>query len=215
MDDGRLLIITDLIKAGDHIVLTGEGNSKKPYIVNGVPVATGLLKAGTNAVLTGSGTSADPYVLSANATGLLKAGTNVTITGAGTTASPYVINVPNATRGKPVTLVLQRGFTSVLSGVPQVTKNPDGSATLSGGIAITGPFDPEESHQFSVLPAGYAPAVDYVFMAYASLGSTYGQAVAGVTINKTTGNLILNTPDAPAVEVKVSLDGLTFWPAST
>lgn len=99
MDRERFIVITDMIKAGDHIVLTGMGQINNPYIISGVPEATDLIKAGNNVTFTGTGTADDPYVINAAGgggtefiTGLIKAGENITFSGTGTAQDPYVVN---------------------------------------------------------------------------------------------------------------------------
>lgn len=209
--------IEGMIKAGAHIILTGKGSYADPYVIAGEDIAIkGLLKAGTNTVVTGSGTAADPYVLSANATGLIKAGDHITLTGTGTAKDPYVITSVTVMppRGTPVNLTLGTGFSTGLNKVPKVTKNPDGSATLAGGIKTTGPFDEGQSKPFCVLPKGFAPAESYVFAAFGTM-TQYGHTLCGIDINSDSGTMFLNTPDTPAVDIQISLDGLTYWPVST
>lgn len=178
---------------------------------------TGLIKAGENVTFTGTGTVADPYVVSAAGGGAthLVAGENVTITGTGSETDPFVVSAVLPQRGPKIKLALDKAFTFYAK-EPALSKNPDGSISLSGCVAHIGSMLAVTSY-FAPVPKVYSPEQDYTFVGAAEISGTTAPVPATATITVIAGGAIYVRPPRPLgdrEQIRVWLDGMTYWPGA-
>lgn len=118
-------------------------------------------------------------------------------------------------RGKPVDLQVLAPATPV--GKCTVTRNPDGSATLTGHLDLNGPIEGGTPVIFARMPAGYGVA-DAVSLAAHALLTDGPLGPVLITVDLNPGDdaaMFVVGPQVPDGQtLMVTLDGVNFWPAA-